>query len=499
MKHYEKYLKLIGFMFFFLLYISQVTAQSDFEKFKAKRQEKLQNFRKDKIEEFENFREKRNKKFAKFLKERWASHEVKAPMFTPRIEPPEPVYAPEDKVTDVPSVKIPVNDVVVKEKPVSVVRIPEDISDSKGQENEQNVYSRTVRFYGTPIKYNIPKDTRFRLAGIDEESVGNAWDLFYNNRYDVILQSVDDAIKVYGLSDWGVFKLIEFISEDIFGKGTNESCVLRAYLMSQAGIDVRIGRTDAGLVILVPITEDIAMYKYLTFNGKKYYLFGNVGSGAVYTYNESFGEKSNSITLAIDALPKLNGDYVDSRTIASKNYPELSFRTVANRNLMAYYNDLPPVCNVSHYSSIRDADANTLLPLLEVLDKALKGKSEVETVNMLLDLIQYGFEYETDAEQFGREKYNYIEENFYYPACDCEDRAILFSVLTEIILERDVVLLEFPNHLSAAVCFSEPMNGDYIEYQGKKYYICDPTYIGASAGLMMPLPDVGKVTVFDAR
>ena len=166
---------------------------------------------------------------------------------------------------------------------------------------------------------------------------------------------------------------------------------------------------------------------------------------------------------------------------------------------MDYYDDLPPVCNVSHYSSIRDADENTLLPLLEVLDNALDGKSEVESVNMILDLIQYGFDYKTDDEQFGREKYNYIEEDFYYSACDCEDRAVLFSVLTEIILERDVVLLEFPNHLSAAVCFSEPVDGDYIEYKGKKYYICDPTYIGANAGMMMPLPDVGKVTVYDAR
>lgn len=500
MKHNSVCLKLFGFLFLSLLFAVQVAAQSDFEKFKAKKQSQFEKFRKDKIEDFENFREKRNRKYAKFLKERWSSHEVKMPLSTPRIEPPEPVYAPEDsKSKDIPSVEIPVADVVVKEKPVSAVRIPEDISDNKIGENEQKAFFRTVDFYGTPIKCKIPENISFRLSGIDEVSVGEAWNSFYNNGYDIILQSVNEAIKAYGLSDWGTFKLIEFVSDDIFGKKTNEACVLRGYLMSQANIDVRIGRTNAGLVILVPIAEDIANYKYLSFDGKKYYLFGNVGDGTVYTYNESFGEKSNSITLAIDVLPKLNQDYVESKAISSKNYPVLSFKTAVNRNLMKYYDDLPPVCNVSHYSSIRDVDANTLMPLLEVLANALDGKSEVESVNMILDLIQYGFDYKTDNEQFGREKYNYIEENFYYPACDCEDRAVLFSVLTEIILERDVVLLEFPNHLSAAVCFSEPIDGDYIEYKGKKYYICDPTYIGAHAGLMMPLPDVGKVTVYDAR
>lgn len=500
MKHNNVCLKLFGFIFLFLLFAPQVEAQRDFEKFKAKKQSQFQKFRKDKIEDFEKFREKRNKKYAKFLKERWSSHEVRVPLVTPRIEPPKPVYAPENgRSKDVPSVEIPVTEVIVKEKPVSVVQIPEDISVDKSSENEQKTYFRTVNFYGTPIKCKVPENVTFRLSGIDEVSVGEAWDIFYDKGYDIILLSVNEAIKAYNLSDWGIFKLIEFISDDIFGENTNETCVLRAYLMSQANIDVRIGRTNAGLVVLVPITENIAGYSYLSFGGKKYYLFGNVGDGAVYTYNESFGEKSNSITLAIDALPKLDKDYVESKVISSKNYPALSFKTIVNRNLMDYYDDLPPVCNVSHYSSIRDADENTLLPLLEVLDNALDGKSEVESVNMILDLIQYGFDYKTDDEQFGREKYNYIEEDFYYSACDCEDRAVLFSVLTEIILERDVVLLEFPNHLSAAVCFSEPVDGDYIEYKGKKYYICDPTYIGANAGMMMPLPDVGKVTVYDAR
>lgn len=500
MKHNNVCLKLFGFIFLFLLFASQVAAQSDFEKFKAKKQSQFQKFKKDKIEDFEKFREKRNKKYAKFLKERWSSHEVRKPLVTPRIEPPEPVYAPEDgKLKDVPSVEVPVTDVVVKEKPVSVVQIPDDISDDKSIIDEERISCIGVSFYGTFINSLIPNDAEFKLSGIDEESVGEAWDILYDKGYDVILLFVDDAIKTYNLSDWGAFKLIELISEGICGENTNEACVLRAYLMSQANIDVRIGRTNAGLVLLVPITENIAGYSYLSFNGKKYYLFGNVGDGAVYTYNESFGEKSNSITLAIDALPKLDKNYVESKVISSKNYPAISFKTIVNKNLMDYYDDLPPVCDVSHYSSIRDVDENTLLPLLEVLDNALEGKSEVESVNMILDLIQYGFDYKTDDEQFGREKYNYIEENFYYPACDCEDRAVLFALLTELFIERDVVLLEFPNHLSAAVCFSEPVDGDYIEYKGEKYYICDPTYIGAHAGMMMPLPNVDKVTVYDAR
>lgn len=494
-------MKLFSLIFLFLFFASQLAAQSDFEKFKAKRQNKFQNFKLDREEDFEKFREKRNKKFAKFLKSRWSSHKVYKPLAPTRIDPPEPVYAPEERNEDFQPVEIPVADVVVKEEPVSIVQIPEDIPipDDYSKEGEQDYVLRKIEFYGTPLSYKLPLNYTYRLNGTDEESVGDAWEFFYNGGFDIILLSVKDAITDLHLSDWGTFKLIEFISEDVLGKKTNESCILRAYLMSQINIDVRICRTSAGLAVLVPIKEDIAEYMYLNLDGKKYYMFGNVGDGGVYTYGKSFGEEANSITLAIKSLPKLNDNYMESKLISSKKYPELSFKTVVNRNLMDYYNDLPPVCNISHYSSVRDVDVNTILPLEENVATAIKGKTEVESVNMILDLIQYGFDYKTDAEQFGREKYNYIEENFFYPACDCEDRAVLFSVLTEGLLDLDVVLLSFPTHMSTAVCFNEPMSGDYIEYNGKKYYICDPTYIGASAGMMMPLPDINNVTVYDAR
>ena len=37
-----------------------------------------------------------------------------------------------------------------------------------------------------------------------------------------------------------------------------------------------------------------------------------------------------------------------------------------------------------------------------------------------------------------------------------------------------------------AVAFSENVKGDYIELDGQRYIICDPTYIGAPVGLTMP-------------
>lgn len=80
----------------------------------------------------------------------------------------------------------------------------------------------------------------------------------------------------------------------------------------------------------------------------------------------------------------------------------------------------------------------------------------------------------------------FAEETLYYPYCDCEDRSILFSRLVRDLLGLDVILVFYPGHLATAVDFKIPVDGDYIELDGKHFTICDPTYIGAPIGATMP-------------
>ena len=83
----------------------------------------------------------------------------------------------------------------------------------------------------------------------------------------------------------------------------------------------------------------------------------------------------------------------------------------------------------------------------------------------------------------------YYPTELYYPYCDCEDRSILYSRLVRDLLGLDVILVFYPGHLATAVCFNTPVEGDYIELSGKRFTICDPTYIGAPVGMTMPNMD----------
>lgn len=101
--------------------------------------------------------------------------------------------------------------------------------------------------------------------------------------------------------------------------------------------------------------------------------------------------------------------------------------------------------------------------------------------------VQTGFRYQTDGEQFGYEKPFFIEETFYYPACDCEDRSILFARLVSRLLRKEVILLDYPGHVATAVSMDEEeVKGANVALQGKKFIVCDPTYMNAKAGQVMP-------------
>lgn len=80
------------------------------------------------------------------------------------------------------------------------------------------------------------------------------------------------------------------------------------------------------------------------------------------------------------------------------------------------------------------------------------------------------------------------DESFFYQYNDCEDRAILFCIIAKELLGRTPVLLQFPGHLAAAVKLEaeDKVSGDILRLDDGDYLICDPTYIGAQAGMCMP-------------
>jgi hypothetical protein len=79
-------------------------------------------------------------------------------------------------------------------------------------------------------------------------------------------------------------------------------------------------------------------------------------------------------------------------------------------------------------------------------------------------------------------KFFFAEELLYYPYCDCEDRSVLFSYLVRNLVGLEVCGLEYPGHMSTAVNFDSNVSGDYISFEGKRYVILKPSFIGGIKG-----------------
>lgn len=489
-------------VFFLISFVPQIAAQNDFEEFLSKRQAEYSRFSKSLDDDFEEFRRKRNQEFAEFLSKRWEQFDVEKPVVQDKPEPPVPVYVPVDEVPeDKPLVEVPVDDVVDNEIPEQnkPIDFPVDIpkEEDKPQVVKTPMYS--FSFYGEKpeLEYDGNK-MRLRLKGVDEKNVGEAWSFLSSRDYDMVIHGCLSYVDKYKLDDWGLFKLVRTFADSSHGSGTSEAAVVAAYMMCQLGYDARIYRAGSQLGVMIPVGPDVAEYSYLTIGGRNYYTFGPSSSAGVYTYDNAFDGATKALNLYRKEAPVIGRDIVSTRAFASKKYPEISCTTLINKNLMAFYDDVPPVLDYTYYV-LQPCDSKTMEGVYAALGSSISGKDEVAAVNMILDFVQQGFEYETDGDQFGHEKYNFPEETFYYKACDCDDRAILFSVLVRKLTGLDVVLIDYPNHLATAVRFNGKMSGDYVVVGGQKYFICDPTYIGASAGMAMPSVDSSKLRVFPIK
>ena len=188
--------------------------------------------------------------------------------------------------------------------------------------------------------------------------------------------------------------------------------------------------------------------------------------------------------MRVNTLPNLPAKATPKRSIKSRAYPNVTASISVNSNLINFM-DTYPCCSWELFAEA-SLSQNVKDQLYPSLKKTIAGLSEKDAANILLNLIQTGFEYKTDGDQFGREKTFFGDEPFFYPYCDCEDRSILFAILVKDLMNLDVVLLDYPTHIATAVCFNENITGDYFDIDGKKYIICDPTYIGAPIGKSMP-------------
>lgn len=505
------------------------------------------NFIKTEVQSFDKFIDDANKQFISFLRNPWKEFEAKKPVEKrTKPEPVKPVVYDEKKDPVAPPVELDIEDILgqstgeSKQRPQGKINDGEKVGFEKPQPKpatptakpttpalkpatptakpaspaakpatptppttppavvpvptakpstptsalyKESSEKQMVNYCGQRIYVDKSLKGVCSIGNMREKAVADAYEAMCKADYKPLFADCRQLKKDLKLNDWGVFLFVRDVSNALC-VDANASVVMQQFLLNELGYKSKMARRADRDQMLLFVATDCKMYgrPYFTKDGLNYYNLTSDETCQFYMCQEDSPKAKSSIDMQITNAPLLNSGMVNS--VHKNGAGTVAVSVDVPKSLMLFYKSMPQ-CDYSVYvnAKVNPAVADRLLSSLAPI---VEGKSETEAANLLINFVQTGFKYATDQEQFGYEKPFFVEELFYYPYCDCEDRAVLYSYLVRNLLKLDVVLLDYPNHIATAVCFNENVSGDFVTVEGKKYIVCDPTYIGASIGKAMP-------------
>ncbi len=446
----------------------------------------------EQTQSFQTYKDERDGEFINFLKDQWKEFQVSEGIVrdtTPKpvALPVAPVF-PQRKIAPLPKkilrpIKVPdkVPEPVPPKKPVIVTKPIVEVP-QKGMKLD-------IIFYQTPVTIYVDPEFRIELDNtINKKSIAAFWDKLSRTDYDSFIpqtKKIKDQLK---LNDWGYHQLLYETGMKIHKGSKNKARMFVWFMSTKAGYDSRLAYQNNRAYLLYPSVYKLFGTPYLTISGKRYYAltFNEKSDGfkSLFTYKGKYPKADSPLDYKIQASPALYTELkkrdLDFQYKGKTHSVSISF----NKNLIEFFEFYPQtdmkvyfIAGISQQTE--DSIVNELKPIIE-------GKSETEAIDMLLRFVQTSFKYKTDDNQFSRENYLLPEETLFYPYSDCEDRSFFFAYLVRRLTDLEVVGLGFPGHVAAAVRFHEDVPGDQVMVNGRKFAVCDPTYVNATSGMAMP-------------
>ena len=495
-------------VFFFLLAIMLIHCpllKSQVNSTDSALQKQFDSFYQKIHQDYGNFRKENDSIFLKFLDSSWKEFTAIRNQIPARPKPVNPpVYISPEQSEPKSDTVSPGKMGKENKEPESDLKNPDAVNDSVNEElklnNEEKSFEKyqnpapepeaisktsstaEIDFYGTNFTILQPGPGLPVLASVTKESIAgyfsaaSASDLL--NNAAVTLKSEAAGRR---LNDWGLANLMMKAAQQMYPQH-NEQVMFTWFALLRAGFNVKLGYDKQNVFLLLPSDEILYETSY-TVNGRPYYYL-NFGPGqpqpeTLRIHQADYPQSVDGLSFKISQTP----EFLDMNTKKSiSSSPVLDMNL--NKNLIDFYSSYPQ-CELKVVFSA-PLSGKTQQQLDAFFIPVLKGKTDDERVAYLLEFVQKSIRYQTDGQQFGYEKYLFADETLYYPAADCEDRAVFLAKLIERYTWCKVIGLSYPNHVSLAVNLKTNPGGKYIEHQNLKYYHCDPTYIGATCGICMP-------------
>lgn len=474
-----------SFLLISLLFgLSMFTSSAQTDDFYAQ----YEKFSKHAKAEYEDYRAQCNAEYVKFLERAWKEYKVLPSIPRPKDEVVPPTIMPRQDKNKKQAKEIPIENIV---SPILSLPQPKPISPIyENDKVEEKNFS--FSYMGTTCEVRLPKDLNIRMSGCESCMIATIWKQLATNAMDNTIRDFLALRLKMQLCDWAYLNLIDTFAKAFCGHG-NEAVIMAAFIYSQSGYKMRLGRDCEKLYLLYGSKHGIYEKGYIVIEGINYYpLDDKVERMEISDF--SFPQEQ-SMSLYIENAQKFTIRPSAKRKLASEQYHDVTIDSQVNLNLIQFYNTYPSsevngnfMTRWKMYADTPMDESVSQMLYPDIINK-IEGLSDVQAVNQILNWVQTAFQYEYDDKVWGHDRAFFAEETLYYPYCDCEDRAILFTRLVRDLLGLKCILVYYPGHLASAVCLKQQVNGDYISLDGDVYTICDPTYIGAPVGITMPEMD----------
>jgi len=434
-------------------------------------------------DEFDQYVSAQDAEFAAFLSAVWREFDVSAGRV--RDQAPKP--------REVPMAPKPVVPPPVPDQPdaTPLPDLPAPSPPPPAPTNRPVAREIDVSFLG--LIYRLPADRHLgdlRRGSAGPEAAGDAWLALSRIDTDELVTVVDTLATTRQLGDWGRFRLLEAIADEFYPADHSRRALLHWYLAVRSNLDVRLAYARPGYVVLYATEQAVYQVHFFMREKTAYYIHDPAGRFAdtetLRTYDGHVPGRLRPLAFDFSLLPLTEPD-LEQRTLCwALNGQRRETEIELDRRLVDYLGTVPQVGLESHFGAAISPRA--MQSLAASLAPDLADRDATGRVAVLLHFVQTALPYSTDADQFGYEDYLYPDETLYYPACDCEDRAVLFAVLVRELVGLDVVGLDYPGHIATGVALPGDVPGDRFTWRDVWFTVCDPTYIGAGLGRSMPIP-----------
>lgn len=440
-------------------------------------------FYRQRTQEFKDWRSKANSEFTEYLAAAWQEFMVQRGKEDP-IGPvaEEPVYYNPQEHQSV-SHGLPASGRMAV--PAVVAPVPAVAAEYAGNGMV------SIDFFG--LQESVPFAENMRLPRImaSEQDASKGWNVLSQSDFMPAVEAFQDMRDKHALSDWALYTAVKKYTDAVYiEEYVNEKVLTQMFILSQMQYKARVGSSGGELILLLPFTAPIYQVSYISDGDEDFYIFSYSrlnSQDPLYTFSDDFSGADRKLDLVIDKQMVVDYDYYRLKTLASwAQYVDEEVKVPLNIPCVKFTLDYPQSDLLIYHRSAVDPELQKAV-FTQVRYKILKdGMNELEAVGFVLTLIQRGFDYKTDYEMFGRSKPLFVEESFYYGANNCKDRVLLFSWLVKDLLGLDVAMFCYKGHVACGVALPGEVAGDGYDFEGRRYVMCDPTYIGAPVGATMP-------------